>query len=375
MGTAESIIIGISAITVIVGVLLGIKNLITTRKKYYKEFNAKKDIETSATVFKPKKIKSFIYLDEYKLYSISSQVFEGLTEYIVHTQGQNQIDNTQQFGPIGSGRIVADIFREEKTTQEKKNLYDFAFNLLEDELIKSKKVLEINDSSIAEILEINETTFIKVTGKVIFNDMKILSSIVENFNKIGEALGYLTMQEEYKEQLNDMNSQLAGIKDRNQRAKAKQLVNKSKTLFDEYLKESGLTLEGEFIKQLKYILDFGYQGQFEIKMPFVNDDEKVLISTILNRGYLKEDEFELITKYSRKTEKDFTIFGILTQNERINQVIDEEEESTVEESDEAAGMKEAVLNLVDKLTNVETTFTGRLKYEYIIDPIAVYREI
>jgi hypothetical protein len=27
-------------------------------------------------------IKSFIYLDEYKMYSISSQLFEGLTEYI-----------------------------------------------------------------------------------------------------------------------------------------------------------------------------------------------------------------------------------------------------------------------------------------------------
>ena len=28
-------------------------------------------------------IKSFIYLDEYKMYSISSQLFEGLTEYIL----------------------------------------------------------------------------------------------------------------------------------------------------------------------------------------------------------------------------------------------------------------------------------------------------
>ena len=319
-----------------------------------------------------KKIKSFIYLDEYKLYSISSQLFEGLTEYIVHTHGQNQLDQEKQKGPIGSGRIIADIFKEEKTTQEKKNLYDFAFNLLEDELLKNNRVLEINAANACSLNITDDVAFVKATGKIIFNDMKILTSTVENFNTLGEAFGYLTLQESYKEQLEEMNSQVNQIKDRNQRAKANQFVNKSKSLFKEYLKENNLTLDADFIKHLKYLLDYGYQGQFEIKMPFEKEDEeKILISSILNRGYLKENEFELITKYSRKTEKDFTIFGILTQNERIAETDDDENK----EENGSPIMKEAILNLVDKLTNVETTFTGRLNYEYIIDPIAEYREI
>ena len=320
-----------------------------------------------------KKIKSFIYLDEYKLYSISSQVFEGLTEYIVHTHGQNQVEEGEQKGPIGSGRIVADIFREEKTTQEKKNLYDFAFNLLEEKLIDNGVVLELNNSSVTQIKLNPNISFIKVSGKVIFNDMKILSNIVENFNNIGEAIGYLTMQEEYKEQIKDVNKQLGNIKDRNQQSKAKQLVNKSKNIYKEFLKGSGLTLDDDFIKQVKYVLDFGYQGQFEIKMPFEINDDKILISSILNREYLKEKEFELITKYSRKTEKDFTIFGILTQNERITALSDDEVQE--DENNNTSIMKEAVLKLVDKLADVEKTFNGRLDYEYIIDPIAVYREI
>ena len=29
------------------------------------------------------KIKSFIYLDDYKMYSFSSQLFEGITQYIL----------------------------------------------------------------------------------------------------------------------------------------------------------------------------------------------------------------------------------------------------------------------------------------------------
>ena len=184
------------------------------------------------------------------------------------------------------------------------------------------------------------------------------------------------MREKCKEQIKEKNNQLGDIKDRNQRAKAKQLVNKHKSNLKNYLKESGLILDDEFIKQLKYILDFGYQGQFEVKMPFEIDDERFLISSILNRGYLKDDEFELIAKYSRQTEKEFTIFGILTQNERMKR-IHEDDEGITEEEDfaEPSEIKEAVLNLVNKMANVETTFTGRLNYEYIIDPIAVYREI
>jgi len=38
-------------------------------------------------------------------------------------------------------------------------------------------------------------------------------------------------------------------------------------------------------------------------------------------------------------------------------------------------MKEALMNMVSMLTNLETTFTGKLDYEYIIDPIAVYLEM
>jgi hypothetical protein len=324
-----------------------------------------------------KKIKSFIYLDEYKLYSISSQLFEGLTEYVVHTHSQNQNEKDSQKGPFGSGRIIADIFREEKKFEEKKILYDYAFNLLEDELLNNQLVTVVDDNNYNEI-NYKDSTFVKVTGKVIFNDMQILSNTVKEFNKIGEALGYLSTHEDYEQQKNEINEQVKSIKDRNQRTRAnKQMMSKTNKAFKEYLKESGLTLDDKFKDHLKYILDFGYRGQFEIKVPFGGEENKYLFSSILNRKYLKEDEFELISKYSRKTEKEFTIFGLLTQNERTTSSNIDDDENDEEENgiEESSIMKEAILNLVDRLTDVENTFTGRLSYEYIIDPIAVYREI
>jgi hypothetical protein len=38
-------------------------------------------------------------------------------------------------------------------------------------------------------------------------------------------------------------------------------------------------------------------------------------------------------------------------------------------------MKEALMNMVANLTNLEETFIGRLSNEVIIDPIAIYTEL
>ena len=48
------------------------------------------------------KIKSFIYLDEDKMYSISSQLFEGMTQYILQeeTEGQNDVNRAHPTNPV-----------------------------------------------------------------------------------------------------------------------------------------------------------------------------------------------------------------------------------------------------------------------------------
>ena len=49
-------------------------------------------------------IKSFIYLDEYKMYSISSQLFEGLTEYVLTGEKKSFSESEQQKGTFFSGK-------------------------------------------------------------------------------------------------------------------------------------------------------------------------------------------------------------------------------------------------------------------------------
>jgi hypothetical protein len=60
-------------------------------------------------------IKSFLYLDEYKMYSISSQIFEGMTESWVNIRGTSTEEEERQAGPFASGRVIIDpvaVYRE-----------------------------------------------------------------------------------------------------------------------------------------------------------------------------------------------------------------------------------------------------------------------
>ena len=45
------------------------------------------------------KIKSFIYLDEYKMYSISAQMSRGITDYLMSHQKSTTEESEEQKGP------------------------------------------------------------------------------------------------------------------------------------------------------------------------------------------------------------------------------------------------------------------------------------
>ena len=121
------------------------------------------------------KIKSFIYLDEYKMYSIFAQMSGGITDYLMSHQKSTTEEGEEQKGPIGSGRVVGDTLKSESGTQEKKYLHDNTYKLFEEELNKSVKVLSISAENIDQQIEqIENAGFVKVIGKVVFNDMNML---------------------------------------------------------------------------------------------------------------------------------------------------------------------------------------------------------
>lgn len=314
-------------------------------------------------------IKSFIYLDEEKMYSISSQVFEGVTEYIIDVDKDKLELRDEQKGKIASGKVLANIIKTEDSEVKKRYLHDYSYKLFEECLISEKQVLEITSNNIQEINdEYDKYQFVKIKGKTVFNDMNSIQDTIKNFNSLGLAFAYVTNYSNIKE-LNAQEEEMSkNTKDRNEKAKLR-AQKKSITNVSKLAKESGLNIDDKFLKYLSDILDYGFKDQFEVKIQFENEQ----FTANLIREYLREKEDLLIRKYSRFSEKEFTLFGVITQSK--NQSIKDEIEVEKEDENNEKCMKEAVMTFVEAIYNIEHTFIGKLNSEIIIDPIAIYREL
>ncbi len=307
-------------------------------------------------------IKSFIYLDDYKLYSLSSQLFRGFTEFIISETAASYSEEEAQKGPFASGKVMSDILKREKTSTEKKFLHDYAFNLLETELTNNGILYTIQEQDTADVIQ--SKGMVKVTGRAIFNDYRILQSVISRFNSIGESVGYFQMKEEIDKFNNAVEESLKKTKDRNQKAKIQGIQKHTKNNLKKNLQEQGLQLEDTDVKHMLNLMEYGFHEVLEFRV--LPKGVSFQLSAILNREYLRDSESQFVSKYSRQTEYDFTMIGVVTQSGKVKEPLNEHEPS---------GIKDACLNLADKLTTLENAFVGRLDNECIIDPIAIYREL
>ena len=316
-----------------------------------------------------KKLRQFIYLDEYKIYSLYSQVFEGLTDHIVNYSEAEAVEEDQQKGPKGSGRFLMDLTSERTGQQEKRFLHDYAFTLFEKELESQQKVLKYDLT--APEKDFNTLTpglIVKVKGSAIFNDIKAICHLTEKFNDIGEAIAYLTTYEDRVDAQKFAEQKIGEEKDRNTRAKMRASV-KSFSNIQRLAKEAGLSLDKDLLKYLKYLLDYGYSDHFELQIhPFNQQSDCPFFSALLKRDCLREDDSLLVKKYSRQAQGEFYLLGIICQCPQAELI----ESSEVSEPQH---MREAIGNMVSVLKSFEDTFIGRLGNEIILDPLAVYREV
>lgn len=314
-------------------------------------------------------IKSFLYLDEYKMYSISSQLFGGLTEYLIDYQGTEDEEEETQRGPFGSGRVMANILKSESRTQEKKYLHDYSYTLFEQHLKEKNKVHSVSLDNISETIQcIEQVGFVEVKAKAVFNDMTAIKGTIESFNKLGEALAYITNFEELKEVRQQVETLAESTRDRNEKAQLRRKL-KSFNNIENLAKSKGLRQDPDFLKKLGLLLNYGFQDQFEVQMTI----GEYIFSANLKREHLREDEHLLVRKYSRFPEKHFVLFGTIAQSP--NEPLDSQDESESSDEGDPLHLKQAILRMVEALSEVENSFSGKLANEVVIDPIALYREI
>ncbi|MGP4970886.1 DUF6414 family protein [Psychrobacter aquimaris] len=308
-------------------------------------------------------IKNIIYLDEDKMYSLSSQLFEGVTEYVLNEKNLEKSESEQQKGSMNSGRIVGDILKNSERNTEKKFLNDYSYTLFEQKLIEEDKVIITSNTSNDFEKSLGRKSFIKIKAKVTFNDINSIIHTFSVFNELGKALTYVTTFED----IESLESEIVEAKKiKNDKSRVSELEAELKKLknIDKLAIESGLKYDNKFLQNLNFLLEYGLKDQFEVEMKLPNR----IVSANLNRDFLRGSEDLLIRKYSRETEVEFTLFGIVTQYEKEQLEIPDEEK-------DYENMKDAMMHIVAHMTNLESAFTGRRSNEIIIDPIAMYTEL
>lgn len=311
-------------------------------------------------------IKSFIYLDEQKMYSLSSQIFEGITEYVLNESGNDNEETESQKGPVGSGKILADVIKNSSKSTEKKFLHDYSFTVFENYLRQEDRILDLSGSSLDldEVKKsINDFSFVKVKARAIFNDVDKITELFTEFNTIGEALTHMGAYEEIKSlktQLDELKSQ---TNDRNEKSRL-ETEHKRLTNIPKLAKERGLHQDPKFMSDLALLTKYGFSDQFEIQQ--IGGD--IVFTSCLKREFLREKEDLLVKKYSRKTEKEVVVFGLISQAFSAF-------EPKIDDESEYQNMKAGLMNIVEHLTNIENSISGKQENEIVIDPIAAYFEV
>lgn len=118
------------------------------------------------------------------------------------------------------------------------------------------------------------------------------------------------------------------------------------------------------MEKIALLVKYCFSDQFEIQQL---GDESIFTSC-LKREFLREKEDILVKKYSRKTEKEIVVFGMISQAFSGS-------EPEIDDDKDYENMKAVLMNFVKHLTNVEISISGKQENEVVIDPIAAYFEV
>ncbi|MGB6213575.1 DUF6414 family protein [Pseudomonas mandelii] len=316
-------------------------------------------------------MRNFLYLDEYKMYSLSSQLLEGVTEYILNESNTQQSDSETQKGPVGSGRLMAEIIETTSASIEKKFLHDYAYSIFEEKLSSSKKLTNIDNSCTFEELNPGNggNKFVRITAKAQFLDSSDVVKTLDNLVDMQDSVSIIS-NNEIRQILIERLAELGENKTAKLSSGPLRLelsrLSKSQRPADEVANEK---LQ---YKHLSTILAHGFKGRLDISMQL----HDCIVSADLKRKCLKDDEDFIFKTYSRVSNIELVILGIITQYRPAGSTDEPSSPAEATPSDNSSSnMRDILRNSANAILGLERQFTSGEGNEIVLDPIAVYLEI
>ncbi|MDP9973266.1 hypothetical protein J2W39_004513 [Variovorax paradoxus] len=306
-------------------------------------------------------MKNILYFDEKKLFSLTSQVFAGVTEFLIKEKLKETTDTETQKGSLASGKVVADAITSAEKDTERRIMHDYAFSLFEAEIINRNLVQEISPKIAFSPPDLMRP-FVRISAPARIFDVKKATDIMSEFNSLTASLGYVQSKDAVEKAAEPLSQAIAQTKDKQ---KAASLAKQKELFVKSMLNEISPPQDQKFLDHMVKIARFGFEDSLEIHQMV---DAKRFTSC-LKRDCLREDESLMVRKYSRTTKMDFVVLGVITN---YPEDAGEAGQAEVAADESEKSLKEAFVDVIQSLGNLERTFSDVDKREYMIDPIAIY---
>jgi hypothetical protein len=304
-------------------------------------------------------MRSFIYLDKYKLYSFSSQLFGGLVNEIVKVSARGKGAESRADNNASPTQVVAEIASEATATAERRFMHDHAYELFEKEL-SARGQLVIPDAA-TTIDKFYQPCFLKASGPATFMDAPSLRSLIGSLNDLIDSFATMSSLQTIEENCGPIREKIRNTKDRNQIAKLEHTLKTASSITS--IAEAMGRQDPRVLASVSRLLDFGYGEQFRLDIPV--ETCRLVFSASLDEASLREARSVLMQKYSKRTDRTVVVVGVPTQAGG---------QTGTSDTFKYEGMREAMDNLDQIATGLYAQFTGRMQNEVVLDPIAVYLE-
>jgi hypothetical protein len=315
-------------------------------------------------------VRDFIYLDADRLYSLYSQVYEGVAEQIVQSYiTELTTSDSQRSSPL-AGSSAATQAAEVSGRTENRLLYDHMYNQLESRL--SPLVIsptQVGADTFRDILP--QAFMVKVQGLAEIEDFERLVAILDKYNAMGEAIAYATLQ---SPGINSEGSsrgapQPSGRKHQDQKHRDLKAVAAA----------LGLRQDETMLKNLKRFAELFNSTGFEITVLPTGGDDRVAYRGVLDRRWLRLEPALIRSLYGMAPVPQWTLVGQITHipgsTTATTRQLTAPEEQSPQTNPDSPSLRDSFRGMFRASAIFEKMFLeSDRRIEIVIAPLALYRE-
>ncbi|MCM1505806.1 MAG: hypothetical protein NC177_01545 [Ruminococcus flavefaciens] len=229
-------------------------------------------------------LRDFIYIDKNRMYSLYSQLFEGVVESLVKSVSYSSEEQKSE-------KRLEETIIDASVKVQNVVLFDHIYNTLEEKMMPNILVVD-NNTTKSDIIP---TSILKISGYVTIEDYEHLSYLMDNFNEIGLALANMQLQS------------------KNQTGK------QSNNSVEKYAKENGLTLDRKFTSSIVKIIENLHGNSMEIFIETDNESLDLGFKAFLDHEFLRLSPNTLRSLYGYKPCMKWTMVGEVTDISYISE--------------------------------------------------------